>query len=989
MSVASAARPRIVSRWQSFEAWVGTRASAVALCVLALAVFVLQSAFLPAYPGRDMARYLETFVQLGYHVPVYPAVLNTRGPLAALGVGVPLEIGGWAAEIWLALLYAFSIVAWGRVALIFGARAAVVTSVLLLVSPGYGILFHQLSSDSLFAAAFAGWALLLARAIGKPSVKAFAVVGVATGALVLVRPSNQVLLVMALIAVFVRAPWRDRLSWAAASFIASVVVSQSWHVFATWRWDSAVALKPSTGLVGGAVVLVPLLARGPWRSRSAIAIGLLVVAFVAVRGWPTKSPTQYVRAVEQNWSNQFLYRSFELDRIIRPQNGAASRRLAEVVRRDLLHREPYRSYGVDVNEFFASGSDRVFGDLTGVAPPADLAGATREAIRRHTGTFAASIGRTIWQEVALRPVYAPLPAGETGGGAGSAAAPRTQYVVVHGRRLPKPSEGQPIPASAFGPILWTPGGKAYEVWTSPTEHHTVVTDARDRARIAKFDRDTGRLAARIPTRTGNASVIHRLNQASHAFPPAIVWLVIGLAAFLWRRPRHALIVLAPTIAGLIVIVASSLVAPSVAEYGAPVTPAFLMLAAVGAVGVPVRGARPISEPARSRLARATPLLGAAVGIAAAAWTIKIYYDGVKAYVDGAGAQQDLAVFLRGAGKVLHSASPYVYDGDKTFAYPPFLAYVIAPLHPLSSSAAAIVWTFVSLAAVALALWLLELRDWRCYALVGVFMFTRSSIDLGTVEPLLLLTVAAAWRWRDRVLQPAAAVGVAIVLKLFLWPLAIWLALMRRMRAAVGAIVVAIALAAVTWAAIGFAGLGDYPGLLRRLANAESTSSYSVVALGVRAHLPLLAARIVSVLVALALLAAAAWVARDERRPTRDRDVATLTLTLAAALAASPIVWVHYFLLLLVPLALTRPRLSPLWFVPLVFQPLGIATWPAGDARKLAIALVATLVILGAAVVAGADGAAPALGRIRSRRTATGRRNPPFRLPSWSRIRSGT
>src|ERR671936_499519 len=374
-------------------------------------------------------------------------------------------------------------------------------------------------------------------------------------------------------------------------------------------------------------------------------------------------------------------------------------------------------------------------------------------------------------------------------------------------------------------MFYTPGGRAYEAWHSATQHETVVTDARDRGRIAKFDRDTGRLAARIPTRTGNASVIHRLNQASHAFPPAIVWLVIGLAAFLWRRPRHALIALAPTIAGLIVIVASSLVAPSVAEYGAPVTPAFLMLAAVGAVGVPVRGARPISEPARRRLARATPLLGAAVGIAAAAWTIKIYYDGVKAYVDGAGAQQDLAVFLRGAGKVLHSASPYVYDGDKTFAYPPFL-----------------------------------------------------------------LTVAAAWRWRDRVLQPAAAVGVAIVLKLFLWPLAIWLALMRRMRAAVGAIVVAIA------------------------------------------------------------LAAAAWVARDERRPNRDRDVATLTLTLAAALAASPIVWVHYFLLLLVPLALTRPRLSLLWFVPLAYYPLGEAAWPGGDARKLALALVATLVILGAAVI---------------------------------------
>jgi hypothetical protein len=138
--------------------------------------------------------------------------------------------------------------------------------------------------------------------------------------------------------------------------------------------------------------------------------------------------------------------------------------------------------------------------------------------------------------------------------------------------------------------------------------------------------------------------------------------------------------------------------------------------------------------------------------------------------------------------------------------------------------------------------------------------------------------------------------------------------------------------------------------LRRLADQESTSSYSVVALGVRAHLPLLAARVLSVLVALALIAAAAWVARDERRSLRDRDVATLTLTLAAALAASPIVWVHYFLLLLVPLALTRPRLSLLWFVPFAYQPLGEAAWPAGDARKLGLALVATLVILGAAVL---------------------------------------
>jgi hypothetical protein len=444
--------------------------------------------------------------------------------------------------------------------------------------------------------------------------------------------------------------------------------------------------------------------------------------------------------------------------------------------------------------------------------------------------------------------------------------------------------------------------------------------------------------------------VHRLNQISHVFPPLVAWLVIGLIGIALRRPARAAVALALAVAGLIVIIATTAVAPAVAEYAAPVSPAFLLLTAVGLVGTPA--VRVERRPWRWYAARVISLAGTAIGVAAAAWTVKIYYDGIKSYVDGTGAQHDLAVFLRGAGDVLRGASPYAFQGDRTFAYPPFLAYVVAPLHPLASSTAALVWMLLSLAAIVLALWLLELRDWRCYALVGVFLFTRSAIDLGTVEPLLLLAVAAAWRWRDRLLQPAVAVGIAIVLKLFLWPLAVWLALMRRVRAAAASIGIAIGLAFISWAAIGFAGLGHYPSVLAKLADHESSSSYSVVALGVRAHLPLLAARIVSVLVALALLAAAAWVARDERRSVRDRDVAVLTLTLAAALAASPIVWVHYFLLLLVPLVLARPRLSLLWLVPFAYSPLGEAAWPAGNARNLALALLATLLILFAGVERG-------------------------------------
>src|SRR5207248_9478638 len=142
--------------------------------------------------------------------------------------------------------------------------------------------------------------------------------------------------------------------------------------------------------------------------------------------------------------SRFTYRVIELKRITRSENGPAARKLARVVQRTLLTKEPYRSYGIDVHEFFSSGSDRIFGDLTGVARAGDLAEATREAIRRHPGTFASSIGRTLWDQLANRPVYGPE----------QVAAPRTQtgspsdltdFIVVKGRRLPKPSEAQPIP----------------------------------------------------------------------------------------------------------------------------------------------------------------------------------------------------------------------------------------------------------------------------------------------------------------------------------------------------------------------------------------------------------------------------------------------------------------------------------------------------------------------------------------------------------------
>jgi hypothetical protein len=79
---------------------------------------------------------------------------------------------------------------------------------------------------------------------------------------------------------------------------------------------------------------------------------------------------------------------------------------------------------------------------------------------------------------------------------------------------------------------------------------------------------------------------------------------------------------------------------------------------------------------------------------------------------------------------------------------------------------------------------------------------------------------------------------------------------------------------------------------------------------------------------------------------RDGDRHSLTLGIAASLLLSPIVWLHYFVLLLVPLALARPRLSPAWvLIPLPFWFASTNGQSRGHAFSIALALVAAAALL--------------------------------------------
>jgi hypothetical protein len=273
-------------------------------------------------------------------------------------------------------------------------------------------------------------------------------------------------------------------------------------------------------------------------------------------------------------------------------------------------------------------------------------------------------------------------------------------------------------------------------------------------------------------------------------------------------------------------------------------------------------------------------------------------------------------FLNAAEAVLHGESPYPAHGDPglaegtAYVYPPVVAQVLIPLTFVPEAVAVVGFALVLVAAVFATLFLLGVRDWRCYGLALLWPPVLSAVHVENITILMGLAAALVWRYRDR---PAGgvALGVSIAVKPLLWPLGAWLLAARSYRMLAWSAVTAVLLLLVSWAAIGFAGLLEYEALLRELGDRMDEFGYSVYAIAHDAGAGEMLAKGLWLAVALAVLAASYVFARrgDERR--------AFVLGMAAVIACSPIVWLHYFALLLLIVAVAQPRLGVAWFVPLL------------------------------------------------------------------------
>lgn len=279
----------------------------------------------------------------------------------------------------------------------------------------------------------------------------------------------------------------------------------------------------------------------------------------------------------------------------------------------------------------------------------------------------------------------------------------------------------------------------------------------------------------------------------------------------------------------------------------------------------------------------------------AAGSERLGYDFRESYVPAAQAIWD-------------GGSPYIEDASLPYVYPPQLALGVVPLLAFPVDVAAFVAFLLALGALMGALAVLGVRDVRCYAAVVLWAPAWNALEMANVSALLALALAVAWRYRDANWGTPLALGLAISAKLYLWPMYVWMLATRRLRAAVLSLAIGLAVTLAAWAAIGFAGLTSFPDQLDKI---QFDDSYSIVAMAQALGYEPIVGRIVMAIVGVALLAA---VVRSGRR---GDDLEAFTYSIAAALALTPVLWQHYLVLLVVPLALARPRFSLLWLLPIV------------------------------------------------------------------------
>jgi hypothetical protein len=532
------------------------------LAALAVAAFAIQSVAWPLWPGRDAQTYLMYYLEMDAADPVFPQLMLFRTSLAPLLFGLSLDLGGaMAAEAVMGICYVVSILAVYCAGSFWSRWIGLGSALALLAYPAYGALYHNVSSDGLFAFGIAVWAPLVCATAASPSRLKFTLNGLVVFLLVMIRPSGLLFLpVFAAMPFLLRAPARERIRNAAVFAVTAVVLLLGWSAYNSVRYGD----------------------------------------FTISRMGATQVP---------------LHRLLSIDRLIDPRNGPASRDLARAIESDLLPREPYRSYRITLDEFLHTGRIRMWSDLAALSDRtwgwtsdySKLRSVAREAITEHPLKYARGVWRTGREQMVAH--YAPT--------AAQAPPPLRSIecevacagegpIKVAGKWVPKPwDEQDPIPRGYAYWLDSTPDNSISTDWSSLAYPEFRFEDPDAGERYQRLSADLREMVSTLPSRDGSFAMASRLNRLTKLWPSMLILVLLGAAGLLLRPQRQKRILVFVCALGLAVVVGTALGSPAAAEYRVPVDPLFILFAVAAVIGG--RGAeRPIG-------ARAIEFLGRRLG----------------------------------------------------------------------------------------------------------------------------------------------------------------------------------------------------------------------------------------------------------------------------------------------------------------------------------------------------------------------------------------
>ncbi len=309
----------------------------------------------------------------------------------------------------------------------------------------------------------------------------------------------------------------------------------------------------------------------------------------------------------------------------------------------------------------------------------------------------------------------------------------------------------------------------------------------------------------------------------------------------------------------------------------------------------------------SRLDRAAPLVAI---VALAIFAAVVGGVAWSAATAGTLGFDFLAYHLAG-DHVLHGQPFYDLSVTQTggfglFYYPPAFALAFAPIALIPADTAVWVWFAASVAMVIGAIWILPISPGAralTLLLAAVDWPVPYALKLGQVGPLLLLLFAIGWRWRDRpgVLGAVGALGAAIKVQPGL--ILVWAVLTRRWRAVVIGAIVGIVLVVLAVLATGKLGIWlDFLGLLRQVSNPITTPhNFTPGAIAFQGGVSEAAAGLIQLantaLVALVVVISA----------VRHPATFSYLVAVVASQLISPVLWDHYAMLLLLPVAALLDR----------------------------------------------------------------------------------